>query len=73
MHRDRVSRMLSVAALIVSLVALVVAGRALWVQRDHRHEMEALGKLIRRSTESGRPILDLGPPGGGRPELDRGN
>lgn len=69
--------MLSVVALIVAVLALVVAGRALVAERDHARQVEALGDLIRRSAATGRPIMDMGPPGGGgggrQPELDPGD
>ncbi len=65
--------MLSLIALSVALLALVVAGRALMVQRDQERRIETLGDLIRRSASSGRPVMDMGPPGGGRSELDRGD
>lgn len=73
MKGDRLTRVVSLIALSVALLALVVAGRVLIVQQDHSRQMEALGDLIRRSAGSGRPIMDMGPPGGGRPELDRGD
>ncbi len=72
MRGEKLNRVLSLTALFVALVALVLAGRALWLQRDHEEQMEALGELIRRSSTTGRPIMDMGPPGGGAPELDRG-
>jgi len=74
MRGDRIARMLSVVAVIVAVVALVVAGRALVAERDHARQVEALGDLIRRSAATGRPVMDMGPPGGGRyPELDPGD
>jgi hypothetical protein len=77
MRGDRIARMLSVVALIVAVLALVVAGRALVAERDHARQVEALGELIRRSAATGRPIMDMGPPGGGgggrQPELDPGD
>lgn len=73
MRGDRTSRVISVIALAVALLALVLAGRSLWLQRQHTRDMEALGELIRRSARTGRPVMDMGPPGGGRPKLDRGD
>jgi len=72
MRGDRVSRVLSIVALSVAVLAAAMAGRALWLQRDHTRQMETLGELIERSTLSNRPVMDMGPPGGGRPEPDRG-
>lgn len=72
MRGDRTARMLSLIALSVALLALVAAGRALMVQREHSQQVEALGDLIRQSAGSGRPIMDMGPPRGGRPGFDRG-
>ena len=73
MRGDRVARMLSIIALSVAVLALLVAGWTWMVQRDHMRQVEALGELIRQSAGSGRPAMDMGPPGGGRPELDRGD
>ncbi len=70
---DRTTRSLSLAALVVSLVALVFAARSFMVEQDHARQVEALGDLIQRSAAIGRPVMDMGPPGGGRPELDRGD
>ena len=60
-------------ALALACVALVVAAWAASVQGEHRRQMEALGDLIRQAADSGRPIMDIGPPGGGWPKLDRGD
>lgn len=73
MRGDRFARMLSLIALTVALVAVVVAGRSLMIQRQQRLQIEALGELIRRSARTGQPVMDMGPPGGGAPELDRGD
>jgi len=73
MRGDWFSRVVSLVALSISVVALVVAGRACVAQQDHARQMEALGDLIRDRSGAGRPIMDIGPPGGGRPELDRGD
>jgi hypothetical protein len=70
---EKTNRLLALIALVVALVALILAGRALWLQRQHSQEMEALGELIRRSAMTGRPLMDMGPPGGGQPELDLGD
>lgn len=72
MKGDRLTRLLSLIALSVAVLALVLAGRAWMAAQDHSRQMEALGDLIQRSAVTGRPIMDMGPPGGGRPELDRG-
>ena len=72
MRGDRLTRVLSIAALAVAVVALVVAVRSHNLQQDHERQMEALGELIRRASAAGRPIMEMGPPGGGLPELDRG-
>lgn len=72
MRVDRLSRILSIAALVVALAALFVAGQALAAQRDQQRRLEALGDLMRRSAASGRTVMDMGAPGGGLPELDRG-
>ncbi len=66
-------RAISVIALVVALLALAIAGRALWLQRSHSQQMETLGELIRHSAATGRPLMDMGPPGGNSPELDRGD
>ncbi len=80
MRGDRFTRMLSMIALSVAVLALVVSGWVFLEQRghaqqveDHAQQVEALGELIRQSIGTGRPIMDMGPPGGGRPKLDRGD
>ena len=60
-------------ALALACVALVLAAWAASMQREHRRQMEVLGDLIRQAADSGRPIMDIGPPGGGWPKLDRGD
>ena len=72
MRVDRLARILSIAALAVALLAFVVAGRAMLAQGEQQRRIEALGDLIQRSASTGRPVMDMGPPGGGMPELDRG-
>jgi hypothetical protein len=73
MRPEQWTRILALCALGVALVALAVAGSALRREQDRERQVEALGDLIRQSSTSGRPIMDMGPPGDGRPELDRGD
>jgi len=72
MRGDRLSRILSIAALAVAVAAALMAGHALMLERDRQRQVEGLGELIRRSSAAGRPVMDMGPPGGHLPELDPG-
>ncbi|MBX7190906.1 MAG: hypothetical protein K1X94_02555 [Sandaracinaceae bacterium] len=63
---DRTTRLLSVVALSVALVALAIAGYALKVSQDRTEEIERLRVSIERATAatthgSGRPSLELDP------------
>jgi hypothetical protein len=73
MRADRTTRGLAVAALVAATLSLVLSGYAALGRREHDRQVEALGDLMRRAAATGRPVMDMGPPGGGRAELDRGD
>lgn len=67
---DRLTRTLATVALAVALVAVVLAGYAVWLGTVRTHDLEELSDALRRAVEA-RPLRDapLLPP---RPELDDG-
>ena len=56
---DRVTRTLAAIALAVALVALVVAGYAVWLGSQYREDVRALGEALGGATHE--PPL-TGPP-----------
>jgi hypothetical protein len=57
---DRATRMLAAIALAVALLALVIAGYAVWLGQEYREDVRLLGESLSGATHD--PPLHAPPP-----------